>query len=371
MIIFYNNNFLGTGMLTFTSIILVIVASFLIYWFCAQFDTSSSYIGRNMPPGAKGATINAIASSLPELLTSILVMFFLTSKGSNAIFSIGTAAGSAVFNLMMIPAFSIIFFCIFQKKDSFTIEKKTLDRDAIFLFISVVILLITVFLHSISFISTAFLLLLYLIYLFLIFKDVKKYKKNKISKDLSSVGTFQKRSLLKTILYMDFRNVFSKTGRLNLWQSWATLLCSLVVIALATSVLVDACYMFSQATGLPLYFTAIFIAAGATSVPDLILSVKDAANGNASDALSNAFGSNLFNICIGIGLPFFVYTLIYGSIELTAREFKELLVLYTYLILSTVLIAFYLRFAKKINWKSSIAFVLSLILFGLIANYVG
>ena len=42
---------------------------------------------------------------------------------------------------------------------------------------------------------------------------------------------------------------------------------------------------------LPISAVAIIIAAAATSVPDTILSVKDALKGNYNDAISNAFGS--------------------------------------------------------------------------------
>ena len=47
----------------------------------------------------------------------------------------------------------------------------------------------------------------------------------------------------------------------------------------------------------------------ASSIPDTILSVKDAQNKKYKDAFSNAYGSNIFDICIGIGLPVLIYLL--------------------------------------------------------------
>ena len=38
--------------------------------------------------------------------------------------------------------------------------------------------------------------------------------------------------------------------------------------------------------------------------------------GQFDDAFSNAFGSNIFDICIGLGLPLFIYTLLNGDILL-------------------------------------------------------
>ena len=59
-----------------------------------------------------------------------------------------------------------------------------------------------------------------------------------------------------------------------------------------------------------LLFITFFIAAVASSIPDTILSIKDAKNGKYKDAFSNAYGSNIFDICIGIGLPVLAYLIV-------------------------------------------------------------
>ena len=58
------------------------------------------------------------------------------------------------------------------------------------------------------------------------------------------------------------------------------------------------------------------IAAIASSIPDTIFSVQDAKNDKFIDSFSNAYGSNIFDICIGIGLPVLVYTSMYGPINM-------------------------------------------------------
>ena len=50
-----------------------------------------------------------------------------------------------------------------------------------------------------------------------------------------------------------------------------------------------------------------FLAAG-TSVPDLITSVIVAKNGQGDMAVSSSIGSNLFDITIGLPLPWFLYS---------------------------------------------------------------
>ena len=58
--------------------------------------------------------------------------------------------------------------------------------------------------------------------------------------------------------------------------------------------------------------------AAATSVPDAVLSVKDAVKGNYDDAIANALGSNTFDITVALGLPLLLYGLIYGDVSLSS-----------------------------------------------------
>ena len=58
--------------------LLLIVISSLVIWRSSNgFEDASSFLGRNLTDGVKGATINAISSSIPELLTSIFFLLFL------------------------------------------------------------------------------------------------------------------------------------------------------------------------------------------------------------------------------------------------------------------------------------------------------
>ena len=78
-----------------------------------SFDIASSYLTRNLNEGIKGPTINAIASSLPELLISFFFLFYI---GDLEGFSAGyaTIIGSSIFNIAIIPAVS--FLIIYYKK---------------------------------------------------------------------------------------------------------------------------------------------------------------------------------------------------------------------------------------------------------------
>ena len=61
-------------------------------------------------------------------------------------------------------------------------------------------------------------------------------------------------------------------------------------------------------------FVALILAAAASSFPDTIISIKDAQRGQYDDAISNALGSNIFDICFALGFPLFIFTIINGPI---------------------------------------------------------
>lgn len=76
--------------LYFVGVILTCVA---IWKLSSYFEEATAWIGRNMKDGVKGASINAMASSTPELLTGFIFLFFLHgSDGYSG--TIGTTAGS-------------------------------------------------------------------------------------------------------------------------------------------------------------------------------------------------------------------------------------------------------------------------------------
>jgi sodium/potassium/calcium exchanger 3/sodium/potassium/calcium exchanger 4 len=63
----------------------------------------------------------------------------------------------------------------------------------------------------------------------------------------------------------------------------------------------------------PIVMGVLVLAVG-TSVPDAIGSVIAARNGEADMAIANAIGSNVFDILVGLGLPWLLVILIRGSV---------------------------------------------------------
>lgn len=84
---------------------------------------------------------------------------------------------------------------------------------------------------------------------------------------------------------------------------WRLFFASVFYIALFTFVMVDATIRFGVILTIdPFTMGLIFLAAG-TSVPDALGSIAVARQGEGDMAVSNALGSNIFDIMLGLGLP--------------------------------------------------------------------
>jgi Ca2+/Na+ antiporter len=75
--------------------------------------------------------------------------------------------------------------------------------------------------------------------------------------------------------------------------------------------------------GMPAMFVAVIFASMATSVPDTVISIRDARDGDYDDAVANALGSNIFDICFALGFPLFIFTLFHGPIEMSASVAQQ------------------------------------------------
>ena len=80
--------------------------------------------------------------------------------------------------------------------------------------------------------------------------------------------------------------------------------------------LAEATVQLATIWDIPLFITTVVFAAAATSVPDTVISVKDALKGNYDAAVANAVGSNIFDVCVSLGLPLTIYTLVIGPVTL-------------------------------------------------------
>ena len=78
------------------AILLVLVSMVLIMFNCDAFEPAADFLGTEvykLAPGVRGASIEAVASSLPELFTTMFLLFLFDDEDGFAA-GIATAAGS-------------------------------------------------------------------------------------------------------------------------------------------------------------------------------------------------------------------------------------------------------------------------------------
>ncbi|KAL8194307.1 UNVERIFIED_CONTAM: hypothetical protein K2H54_013756 [Gekko kuhli] len=106
------------------------------------------------------------------------------------------------------------------------------------------------------------------------------------------------------------------------WEKWflVTFAASTLWIAAFSYVMVWMVTIIGYTLGIPDVIMGITFLAAGTSVPDCMASLIVARQGLGDMAVSNSIGSNVFDILIGLGLPWSLQTLAvnYGS---SANEF--------------------------------------------------
>ena len=364
-------------------IFLILISCLIIWRACYGFETSSQYLGRNLSDGVRGATINAISSSVPELFTTAFFLIYLKDTDG---FSggIGTTAGSAIFNGMVIPALVILTVIYFIGKKNIEVSKKIILRDGISLIIAELILILIISGNELNWWHGAILMLTYLVYLFyMLFKmdrtgneinNMKKYDDNKDEEEV-----IREKNIINSIIKIDLEEIIIGKKEINNYNASILLFISTLIIGTSCLLLVYACEIIGAdkytipilgefyGLDIPILFVAVILASAATSVPDTVISVRDAKQGNYNDAISNALGSNIFDICFALGLPLFLFCIFYGPINMNPDTIKfssELRILLLILTIASFMIFYFGKTMGKFK-----AFLL-LIIYGLFTVYI-
>ena len=233
-----------------------------------------------LPDIVQGAIIVAIGSSFPELVTVVV------STVVHGTFELGVSAivGSALFNILIIPALSGL-----MGKYQLTSNRDLVYKESQFYMISIAVLLLTfscaVIYHPLP--SADGLLLgemtrslallplgLYAVYIFIQYQDSIEF-----------------------VPEVDGSHIRPAT-------EWLKLLSALVVILVGVEGLVRAAVNFGQILHTPDFLWGITIVAAGTSVPDAFVSVRAARKGRGLTSTANVLGSNIFDLlcCIPIGI---------------------------------------------------------------------
>jgi cation:H+ antiporter len=214
----------------------------------------------------------AISSSFPELVTIIL------ATGIHGDFELGLATiiGSAVFNILVIPGTSVFF-----RRGSLQACRNMIYREAQFYLVSVLIVMVTLSFAVIYYptsvdsmngtLTSSLMvlpLLFYALYIYIQYQEVRDHQAKE-----------------------------EKTSSTAL-KSWAKLVISMVLVTIGVEMLIRMVIDLGEMFNTPSYFLGATILAAATSIPDLFVSVKAAQRKLSTASLTNAFGSNIFDLLV-------------------------------------------------------------------------
>ena len=357
----------------FIALTIIVIASIVIMYACDSFDDAASYLGRNMAPGVRGATINAIGSSMPELFTALFLLFLFQDRDGFAA-GVATTAGSAIFNSVLIPALCILAVryrgvlregdSVRKKIFSIRVTKKSILRDGFFLLMAEAALIWFLGYHIMTWWMGALMLAIYGLYFLFLARGFggnsdEPQEASQEAEDEADAPPAK----WKALLTLDFNQFFFGGRAYSTGSAWIVLSAATTVIGIACWQLADAVMVSAEALGVPAYFTALVFAAAATSVPDTVLSVKDALRGEYDDAIANAVGSNTFDITVGLGFPLFLYALLFGDVVVQSADQTQALRIVLFLVTSLVLSIFLL--SKKVT--ATTAYLLLAIYLGWIA----
>lgn len=309
----------------FAALLIIVLSGALIYFAGERFAESSSNIANffGLPPAVKGATFDAISGSLPELMVALFsVIFFKKFE-----VGVGTIAGSALFNLLVIPGL-----CVFLAPVVFKVSRKVISRDAFFYLMSVFVLLVLLFYFpSWSFVIALFLLVMYVVYVREMVKDTRVHKKQYVAP------------------------VFEG----NIRVEWLWFFSLLLVIGGLTYLLTLFSIELATILSISPIIIAFTITAAATSIPDTVISVVNAKKGNVDDVTSNVFGSNIFDILVGLGLPLLIYSVFLGPVEMAFGNIEIVFALLG----ATILTVYFFADSHELTKKQGIFLLFLYVLF--------
>jgi len=354
-------------------VLIIVLSSYIIWRSTNGFETAADYLGRNMGSGIKGATINAIASSMPEFLATMFFLFYVSDEGQFAdSFSggVGITAGSAVFNLVVIPVAILFYFKFSGKYLRIPVDNALMKRDGLFLLAANVLMLILIRKQVLGPLDGALLLVFYLLYLLFLRSSVKK---NPVVSEYIQ-PEIRLRGRLAAILMLDIQSWIIADRQIRSTLAWVLMLLSVIIMSLGTWLLVEGTGMLGKADyalwgfeleglNFPLIFASVLLSAAASSIPDTMISIRDSKKGNYDDSISNALGSNIFDISFALGLPLLLYTLIHGPLEMseTVRMWSTS-VWIILLLINIVVITIFLS-VKNLDWKIGLFLLTIYILF--------
>jgi K+-dependent Na+/Ca+ exchanger-like protein len=338
------------------SLVVIVVSVYLLAiiteeYFITSLDQIS--IRLKLPSNVAGASLMAMGSSAPELAIALLALF--NRGGEHSDVGIGTIVGSAVFNILVITGVSAI---VRPAK----ITMRVVVRDIVLYVASIALLLITFNDGVITLIEAIAFLGLYAVYLIILFNwdafvpgaepSVVEDLETGLEEEHESQNLFHRinQAIIKGFGFLmgDARKAYIRT-----------FLVSIAFIGIISWFMVEYAVELADALNIPPVIVALTILAAATSVPDLLSSVIVSRQGRGEMAVANAVGSNVFDILVGLGLPWLIVIVVAASVVNVGVQdlWGPTIVLLTTVVLLFVLLSTGRLLSRKEGWLLVVAYL--------------
>jgi K+-dependent Na+/Ca+ exchanger-like protein len=324
----------------------VLLARIVDLYFISSLDKISKDL--KLSSDAAGATLMAVGSSAPELFVAL---FAVLKPGDHQLIGIGSIVGSAIFNLLV-----IIGAVALVRNAKLTWQPAV--RDILFYTLAVVLLVWFIWDGTFTFWEALVFLAVYIVYVYAVIKwrkilpysdeDFNEHVHDSPNKNEGFIGLIDR-----------FISVFLPSKE----RYYLTFFVSILLIAALSYVLVEVAVVTAEILNIPEAIIALTVLAAGTSIPDLFSSIIVAKQGRGDMAVSNAIGSNIFDILVGLGLPFVIAIAVYGIPISSGGDLKMSSII---LFLSLIILVILLLVSR---WK--IGKPAGFILLGLYLFYIG
>ena len=311
-----------------TVIISLVAIMFLLNFATWKLEEQLSVIWKKLKisSSVRGATFDAVSSSLPELLTWLAWLLILKEKWLEV--WIWTIWGSAIFNILIIPALVILFY----KWKKIRVYLWGIKRDTGFYVLAVLIFILWLYFNQLL-IMSILLVLLYAFYIGFLYFESLKHKKENLQETEKN--------------YEEVKNI-----KIN----YLIILVSLVLTYLWVEAAVVAASFIAEQLNISVLIVSLVLLAGITSIPDTLLSVKSSMRWDIDAWLSNAIWSNIFDICIWLWVPILIWLTIM-NLKLQVN-FNDNVGVFAFLIITTII---YFALLSRKNISKTTGYLLLLI----------
>jgi len=291
-----------------------------------------------------GATIVAIGTSLPELVSSLFAI-----RAGETQFVVDNIIGSNIANGLLILGIGAVVAGTLKAKT------KLIDVDLPFFFMSMALFVFFAMDKVISLQEGIALFVFFIIFMIYSIKSGSSGDKEDKEEMEELKEQFENG---KTNLSTDVEK--SKKSKIATYIG--IIVVSMIVIAIGAKFLIDSVLTLSQIFGISSSLLTITVVALGTSLPEVFTSISAIRLGNHGMAIGNVFGSNIFNLLLVGGLP-----ALFKNLAINDSTFS---IGIPFLILATFVVIFVI-FDNKIRlWEGAAMLFLYVVFIAKIINII-